>query len=109
MGGETRYDPDHIAGFFDDYISREITRLELPGGAVVVVRDGRTILAKGYGYSDITSKRPVDVDRTLFRAWRDARHVKHIQIVNGLVRGQLTAALAGDDSVGTVITKETAR
>jgi molybdenum storage protein len=49
------------------------------------------------------------LDRTLFKAWRDARHVKHIQIVNGLVRGQLTAALAGDDTVGTVITKETGR
>jgi molybdenum storage protein len=46
------------------------------------------------------------LDRTLFKAWKDARHVKHIQIVNGLKRGQVAAALAGDDSVGTVITKD---
>jgi molybdenum storage protein len=46
------------------------------------------------------------LDRTLFKAWKDARHVKHIQIVNGLKRGQLAAALAGDDTVGTVITKD---
>jgi len=44
------------------------------------------------------------LDRALFRAWSAARHVKRVQIVNGLVSGQLTAALAGED-VGTVILK----
>ena len=44
------------------------------------------------------------LDRTLFHAWKNARHVQEIQIVNGLVRGQLTAALAGEE-VGTTIFK----
>lgn len=48
------------------------------------------------------------LDRTLFHAWRAARHVERVQIVNGLVRGQLRAALAGED-VGTVIVKRGAR
>ena len=38
----------------------------------------------------------------LLDAWRTARHVERIQIVNGLERGQLTRALAGED-VGTII------
>jgi len=42
------------------------------------------------------------LDRTLFHAWKNARHVQEIQIVNGLVKGQLTAALAGEE-VGTTI------
>lgn len=45
------------------------------------------------------------LDRTLFKAWKDARHVKKIHIVNGTKRGQVAAALAGDETVGTVITK----
>jgi len=45
------------------------------------------------------------VDRQLFMAWRTARHIREVQIVNGLERGQLTRALAGED-VGTVIVKE---
>lgn len=45
------------------------------------------------------------LDRTLFTTWQRARHIKHIQIVNGLVPGQLTKALAGEP-VGTVIVKE---
>jgi molybdenum storage protein len=45
------------------------------------------------------------LDEQVFKAWKDARHVKRVQIVNGLVPGQLPRALAGED-VGTVITKE---
>jgi CubicO group peptidase (beta-lactamase class C family) len=57
-----------VARFFDDYMAGTIKRLDIPGGAVVVVRDGRPILAKGYGYADLASRRPVDVETTLFRA-----------------------------------------
>jgi molybdenum storage protein len=42
------------------------------------------------------------LDRQLFSAWRAARHVKRVQIVNGLKRGELTRAVAGEDA-GTVI------
>jgi molybdenum storage protein len=45
------------------------------------------------------------LDRMLFEAWRSARHVRRVQIVNGLKPGELTRALKGEDA-GTVITKE---
>jgi molybdenum storage protein len=44
------------------------------------------------------------LDKQLFSAWKTARHVERVQIVNGLKRGELTKALAGED-VGTVITR----
>ena len=44
------------------------------------------------------------LDRQVFQAWPDARHLERIQIINGLVPGNLTRALAGED-VGTVITR----
>jgi molybdenum storage protein len=44
------------------------------------------------------------VDRQLFECWRSARHVRRVQIINGLERGMLERALAGED-VGTVIEK----
>jgi molybdenum storage protein len=47
------------------------------------------------------------LDRQLFTAWRNARHVKRVQIVNGLKRGELTRAMAGEDA-GTVIEREEA-
>ena len=45
------------------------------------------------------------LDRQLFKTWKVARHVKRVQIVNGLVRGELTRALAGEDA-GTVIDRD---
>lgn len=45
------------------------------------------------------------LDERLFDAWQHARHVERIQIINGLVPGQLGRALAGED-VGTVLVKE---
>ncbi len=45
------------------------------------------------------------LDRAMFTTWQRARHIEHVQIVNGLVPGQLTKALAGEP-VGTVIVKE---
>ncbi len=44
------------------------------------------------------------LDRQLFTTWKRARHIKEVQIVNGLVPGQITKALAGE-AVGTVITR----
>ena len=51
-------------------------------------------------FADMPDDLPLD--RQLLDAWRNARHVERIQIVNGLERGQLTRALAGED-VGTII------
>jgi molybdenum storage protein len=42
------------------------------------------------------------VDRTLLEVMATARHLQHVQIVNGLVPGRLTAALRGEH-VGTII------
>jgi molybdenum storage protein len=46
------------------------------------------------------------LDRELFHAWSHAKNLERISIVNGLVPGQLTRAIYGDD-VGTVIVKAT--
>jgi len=57
--------------------------------------------------SELSANMPDDLilDRQLFECWKRARHVKEVQIVNGLVPGQLTRALAGEP-VGTVIRRD---
>lgn len=44
------------------------------------------------------------LDRALFTAWKTARHIERVQIVNGLKPEQLLRAMEGED-VGTVITR----
>jgi molybdenum storage protein len=59
------------------------------------------------GLAELAREMPGELilDRQLFEVWRTARHVRRVQIVNGLERGALGRALAGED-VGTVIHKE---
>jgi molybdenum storage protein len=59
--------------------------------------------------AELMTKLPDDniLDRELFHAWSHAKNLTRIVIVNGLVPGQLTRAIRGED-VGTVIVKEPA-
>ena len=65
--------------------------------------------AKRFGkitLEELIAKPPAEniLDEELFRTWHEAKNTKRVVIVNGLVPGQLTRALDGED-VGTVITK----
>jgi CubicO group peptidase (beta-lactamase class C family) len=44
-----------------------LKRSGVAGAVVVVVRDGQVLFSKGYGYSDVAKKTPVDPATTLFR------------------------------------------
>ena len=61
-------------------------------------------LIKKTTLQELTKKMPEELilDRQLFSAWQNARHVRRVQIINGMKQGQLTRALAGEE-VGTVI------
>ncbi len=50
----------------DNYIKRETKRWRLPGMSIAIVKDGKVIFMKGYGYSDKTKKIPVN-ENTVFQ------------------------------------------
>jgi CubicO group peptidase (beta-lactamase class C family) len=49
-----------IKDSLDTYIKREMTRWNLPGLAIAIVKDGKVVLMKGYGYADVAKKTPVN-------------------------------------------------
>lgn len=49
----------------DDLAAQAMTQWKVPGVALAVVRDGKVIYAKGYGYRDLENKLPVTT-ATLF-------------------------------------------
>jgi molybdenum storage protein len=63
-------------------------------------------LIKKIGLDALLAHPPKELclDKQLLDAWKNARHVERIQIVNGLKHGELTRALAGE-AVGTIITR----
>jgi CubicO group peptidase (beta-lactamase class C family) len=63
----TQLTRDDLEGFFDGFVPVELQRDDIAGAVVLVVKNGSVFFAKGYGYSDMKSKKPVTVDATLFR------------------------------------------
>ncbi|HSK72755.1 MAG TPA: SgcJ/EcaC family oxidoreductase, partial [Pyrinomonadaceae bacterium] len=51
----------------DPIFAERMQRLNIPGAVVSVVKDGKIIFAKGYGFADIDKKTPVVADKTIFR------------------------------------------
>jgi len=49
----------------DAYVARAMKGFEVPGLALTIVKDGQTVVAKGYGVKKLGEPAPVD-DRTLF-------------------------------------------
>jgi CubicO group peptidase (beta-lactamase class C family) len=56
-----------LEGWLDGYMPYALQRGDVAGAVVVVVKDGQILLQKGYGYSDVAKRTPVDPETTLFR------------------------------------------
>lgn len=58
---------DDLAPFLDGLIPQQLKRNDIAGAVVIVVKDGKVLFQKGYGYADVKNKTPMLPDRTLFR------------------------------------------
>ena len=57
-----------LDAFFDGYIPAAIARGDVAGAEIAVVKDGQILFEKGYGVSNLATRKPVDPRQTLFRA-----------------------------------------
>ena len=60
-------DPRDLGPFLDGVLGLQLARDDIAGAVVVIVKDGRPVFEKGYGYSDVANKTPVDPMLTEFR------------------------------------------
>ena len=56
-----------LEAFLDSMMPSQLQRENIAGAAIAVVKDGKLIFAKGYGFSDVEKRTPVTADNTLFR------------------------------------------
>lgn len=56
-----------LDAFFDGFMPFALERSNVAGAVVVVVKDGRVVIEKGYGVSDEKTQSPVDPRTTMFR------------------------------------------
>jgi CubicO group peptidase (beta-lactamase class C family) len=60
-------DPKELEAFMDGTVNAELKAHHIPGATVALVKDGKIIFAKGYGYADINKHKAVVANQTLFR------------------------------------------
>lgn len=68
MGATTHeVTPQDVSAFLDGIMPQQLAREDIAGAVISIVKDGKVIFAKGYGYSDVEKKKPVSPEDTLFR------------------------------------------
>ena len=85
-------------GSYDQVIPDLMRKYAIPGAAVAVVRDGKLIYARGFGYADVENKTPVQPD-ALFRIASMSKPITSAAIMTLVGDGKL----ALDDRVAPYI------
>ncbi len=58
---------EDVEAFIDGIAPLQLAKGDIAGMVVCVVKDGKVLFEKGYGYADVKRKKPVSADSTLFR------------------------------------------
>src|SRR5215217_4690177 len=56
-----------VEAFLDGLVPLQLKNADIAGATISIVKDGRLLFAKGYGYADVEKKKPVSAQETLFR------------------------------------------
>lgn len=83
---------------YDQVIPGLMRKYAIPGGAVAVLRDGRLVYARGFGYADVEKEVPVQPD-ALFRIASVSKPITGVAIMKLVEDGKL----ALDDRVAPFI------
>src|SRR6185503_12295802 len=84
--------------WYDKVIPDLMRKYKIPGGAVAVVRDGKLIYARGFGYADVENKTPVEPD-ALFRIASVSKLITSAAVMTLIEEGKLKL----DDRVAPLI------
>jgi CubicO group peptidase (beta-lactamase class C family) len=68
-------DAREVEVFFDELIPKQLREEHVAGATMAVVKDGRLVFAKGYGYADLEKREPVVADETLFYPGSAGKHL----------------------------------
>ena len=58
---------DDLGAFLDGLVPAYLQKQDIAGAVIAVVKDGKVLFAKGYGFADVAKQKPVSASDTLFR------------------------------------------
>lgn len=78
-----------LESFLDKLFAEQMPKYKVPGAVFVMVKDGKVLFAKGYGHADLENKKPVDADKTLFRAYSVSKSFTATAVMQLVEQGKL--------------------
>src|SRR5579871_1220042 len=78
-----------LEAYLDGMMPAQLARENIAGAVIAVVKDGKVLFAKGYGYSDIEKRKPVDPDITLFRPGSISKLFTWTSVMQQVEQGKL--------------------
>ena len=80
---------DDLSTFLDGMVPYMIQRGDVAGGVVSVVKDGKLLFARGYGYADLEKRTPVSPGTTLFRPGSTSKLFTWTAVMQQVEQGKL--------------------
>ena len=81
--------PAVVEAFVDGVVKPSMKETHSPSGVVMVMKEGRIILAKGYGFIDVDKRIPVDPVTSLFRPGSISKLFTWVSVMQLVEQGKL--------------------
>jgi CubicO group peptidase (beta-lactamase class C family) len=78
-----------VNAWLDGYMPYALKTGDIAGAVVVVVKDGEVLSERGYGYSDVAARKPVDPKLTLFRPGSVSKLVTWTAVMQQVEQGKI--------------------
>src|SRR5947208_2049190 len=78
-----------LSAFLDGFVLQQIEKADIAGAVIAVVKDGKVLFEKGYGYSDAEKKTPVSPQDTLFRPGSISKTFTWTAVMQQVEQGKL--------------------
>lgn len=88
-GAPAEMTTEDLSALFDEHAVREMKKADIAGAAIVVVKDGKVMFARGYGYADVEQKTPVSPSHTLFRIASISKVVTYTAVMQLVEQGKI--------------------
>jgi CubicO group peptidase (beta-lactamase class C family) len=80
---------DDLSAFFDGLVPVQLDRSDIAGAVFAVVKDGKLLFTRGYGYADVEKKTPVNPETTLFRPGSISKTFTWTAVMQQVEQGKL--------------------
>jgi CubicO group peptidase (beta-lactamase class C family) len=80
---------EDVNAWLDGYMPYALATGDLAGAVVAVVKDGKILTERGFGYADVATKKPVDPKLTLFRPGSVSKLITWTAVMQQVEQGKI--------------------